>query len=129
MKLLESVVVISTTFLLVLLIVGLVLVQNITPSKVIGISLYAVLMLASLTANMSYFLYYCGQPESGGFYDHLFSPGDYGWWMTLFYWIVFSCCRLSTCLLFVLPSSFRKLQQSASFMVILCFGMVYCLFV
>lgn len=89
MKLLESVVVISTTFLLVLLIVGLVLVLNITPSKVIGISLYAVLMLASLTANMSYFLYYCGQPESGGFYDYLFSPGDYGWWMTLFYWIVF----------------------------------------
>lgn len=90
MEKLKLTVVIGATALLVLLITGFVLVcMEVTPGKFFGVCLYVSLMLISVITNMAYLLYQCGEPKKSGFYDYLFSPGDYGWLMTIFYWIVF----------------------------------------
>lgn len=122
-------VVITTSLLVVLVIVGASVLTDDSKRWKIGI-LYLLISVVSLAANTFYFLYSISV-HGHGFYAYLFSPKEYGWWYTILFWIAFFVlsaanllCYRATVVLSEMWSG-RKFYSAEVFTAILVWAVVY----
>lgn len=122
-------VLICTSILVVLMLVGTFIITDNTKRWKIG-TMYFLISLVSLAANIFYFLYIISV-NGHGFRSYLFSPKDYGWLYTFLFWIAFFVLSAVNLLCFratvVLSEmwSRRKFYSAEVFLALFIWAIVY----